>query len=71
MICLVDYGLGNLSAFITIYKNLGIKAEAVSSVSSLMRASKIILPGVGAFRNAMDELEKIKFLDIIQNIKLQ
>lgn len=58
MISIVDYGLGNLKAFANIYKRLNIFAEFVKTPEQLNKAEKIILPGVGAFDHAMDELNK-------------
>ena len=53
MIAIIDYGLGNISAFANVYKNLNIEHKVVSSVADLNSATKIILPGVGAFDFAM------------------
>lgn len=58
MIALVDYGLGNIQAFANIYRRLGIEAYAARSPSDLRRASRIILPGVGAFDWAMSRLHE-------------
>jgi glutamine amidotransferase len=56
MITLVDYGLGNISAFINVYKRLNVKVSVARTSAELESASKIILPGVGAFDHAMDRL---------------
>lgn len=53
MIHIVDYGLGNIGAFLTLYKRLGIPAIAVSSAEKLAEADHILLPGVGSFDHAM------------------
>lgn len=58
MIALVDYGLGNIQAFANIYRRLGIEAWAASTATDLRRASRIILPGVGAFDWAMTRLQE-------------
>jgi len=57
MIALVDYGLGNIQAFANIYKRLGIKVLVAKTPSDVRGASKIILPGVGAFDWAMTRLQ--------------
>ena len=57
MIALVSYGLGNIEAFLRVYKRLGISAQAVTTAEGLRKADKIILPGVGAFDYAMAKLE--------------
>lgn len=58
MIALVDYGLGNIQAFANIYRRLGIEAWAARTAEDLRRASRIILPGVGAFDWAMNRLQE-------------
>ena len=53
MIKIIDYGLGNIQAFVNTYKRLGIPAERVTDPAALEGASHAILPGVGAFDRAM------------------
>lgn len=57
MIAIVDYGLGNVQAFVNIYQRLNIPAVLASTSDSLAQADRIILPGVGAFDWAMQRLE--------------
>lgn len=56
MITIVDYGLGNVSAFSNVFKRLNVGVAMASTVSDLRRATRIILPGVGAFDHAMELL---------------
>ncbi len=56
MIGVVDYGLGNIQAFLNIFKNLNINAQAVRTCEDLVCAERLILPGVGSFDWAMDKL---------------
>ena len=56
MIGIVDYGLGNIQAFLNIYKNLNIPALAIRTADELAAAKRIILPGVGSFDWAMERL---------------
>ena len=56
MIAVVDYGLGNVHAFISVYKKLNVPVLIANDSNVLLRADKIILPGVGAFDYAMDRL---------------
>ena len=53
MITIIDYGLGNVQAFLNAYKNLGIHAKSAKNDSDLKDASHIILPGVGSFDQAI------------------
>ncbi|HEX2825364.1 MAG TPA: imidazole glycerol phosphate synthase subunit HisH [Burkholderiales bacterium] len=56
MIAIVDYGLGNVDAFATIYKRLNIPATLATGPADIERAERVILPGVGAFDRAMTRL---------------
>ena len=53
MIAIVDYGLGNVSAILNVYKRLNIKAFIAKNKEELTKAQKIVLPGVGGFDQAM------------------
>ncbi len=57
MIAIVDYGLGNISAFSNLYKQINIETRTARTAGELAGASKIILPGVGHFDHAMELLE--------------
>jgi len=56
MISIVDYGLGNIQAFLNVFKRLNIAARRVTDAGELAGATKIVLPGVGAFDHAMQRL---------------
>lgn len=58
MIAIVDYGVGNLFSLVSSLKALGLPAEVTGEEAALRRADKLILPGVGAFGNAREKLEK-------------
>jgi glutamine amidotransferase len=57
VITIVDYGLGNVRAFLNMYKRLNIEARAVQTAEELADASRLILPGVGHFDQAMERLD--------------
>jgi glutamine amidotransferase len=57
MITIVDYGLGNVAAFLNMYKRMNIPARAARNSEELTEAERIILPGVGAFDHAMKLLD--------------
>jgi imidazole glycerol-phosphate synthase subunit HisH len=57
MISIVDYGLGNIQAFLNVYKRLNVPARSATTADDLADASRVILPGVGAFDHAMERLE--------------
>ena len=58
MIHIVDYGLGNIQAFVNTYKRLGIPTVRAITPSDLDVAKKLILPGVGSFDHAMELLNE-------------
>ena len=56
MISIIDYGLGNIRAFVNVYERLNIKINIAHNTADIKNASKLILPGVGAFDFAMTQL---------------
>jgi glutamine amidotransferase len=58
MIAIVNYGLGNIRAFVNVYDRLNIRVVVAETASDLRSATKIILPGVGAFDRAIDLLDQ-------------
>lgn len=57
MIHIVDYGLGNILAFLNVYNRLNYPVRVARSADDLEGSTKLILPGVGAFDDAMVRLE--------------
>jgi len=66
MIAIIDYQMSNLFSVKNALECLGIDSEITSDVTKIMAAKGAILPGVGAFAEAMKHL---KTLDLIQPIK--
>jgi imidazole glycerol-phosphate synthase subunit HisH len=58
MIRIVDYGVGNIQAFVTMFKRLGLPAARAHTPTDLADATRLILPGVGAFDHAMQLLNQ-------------
>ena len=56
MVGLIDYGVGNLFSLASSFAAVGTDAEIVSTPDGLRRSDRLILPGVGAFRDAADKL---------------
>ncbi len=53
MISIIDYGLGNIQAFVNMFKRVNIPVAVAGNSAELSKASRLILPGVGAFDHAM------------------
>jgi imidazole glycerol-phosphate synthase subunit HisH len=58
MIKIVDYGMGNLRSVQKAFEKLGTEAVICAKPSELVGAEKLVLPGVGAFRDAIHELRR-------------
>lgn len=59
MIAIVDYGMGNLRSVAKGFQKVGIDAQVVSDARSVENAGAVVLPGVGAFRDCMRNLEAL------------
>lgn len=68
MIGIVDYGLGNIKAFLNVYNRLNIPAKIVIKPNDLIDISKIVLPGVGAFDHAMTQLNQSGLRDDLERL---
>jgi glutamine amidotransferase len=74
MICIVDYGVGNIQAFMNLFKRVGIDAHRVNSSVALEGATRLVLPGVGHFDHAMKRLNdsglkpKLEELVLLHNV---
>ncbi len=58
MIAIIDYGMGNLRSVQKAFEAVGHEAEITADADRLQGASHVILPGVGAFADAMTELRR-------------
>lgn len=57
-VTIIDYGVGNLGSIQNMLKKLGAQSEIASDAIAVERATKIILPGVGAFDAGMTQLNQ-------------
>ena len=67
-IVVIDYGVGNLLSVKRGLEYCGVKAIITSKPEDIINATKIILPGVGAFKNAMQSLESLGLVKVIQEV---
>ncbi|WP_027964827.1 imidazole glycerol phosphate synthase subunit HisH [Halalkalibacillus halophilus] len=67
MIAIIDYGAGNLKSVRHALKELEIEAFITTNPEELEDASGIILPGVGAFGEAIEQLEHMGFIEVIKD----
>src|SRR6185503_12032192 len=71
MITIIDYGLGNVLAFSNVYKRLNIAVGVAKTASELREATKLILPGVGAFDHAMELLQRSGMRETLDEMVLE
>ncbi len=65
MIAVIDYGVGNLFSLISSLKAINVEAIVTSSRDDIIKAEKIILPGVGAFSDAREKLRASALDEVI------
>ncbi|MDX2281761.1 MAG: imidazole glycerol phosphate synthase subunit HisH [Saprospiraceae bacterium] len=70
MIGIIDYGLGNINAFLNIYKKLHVPAKRLRILDDFSDVEKLILPGVGAFDHAMESFNKSGIREIVEKMVL-
>lgn len=71
MIVVVDYGMGNLGAILNMLEFLGFEAEISDQPETIVKASKLILPGVGAFDRAMLNLRSMQLIPALEKAVLE
>jgi len=71
MIGIVNYGSGNIQAIANIYRNLNIPFTIASTPAEVLSAKKVLLPGVGAFDQAMGELETSGMRQALDKVVLE
>ena len=67
MIAIVDYGVGNLASLAGSLQSLGLENEVTRDPARLAGASHIILPGVGAFGDAMQKLRDTGLVPVLKS----
>lgn len=66
MIAIIDYGVGNLRSVEKAFQFIGCDAAITSDVKAVSAADGIVLPGVGAFSDAMENLRKAGMVDVVR-----
>lgn len=65
-IVIVDYGLGNLYSIFQACKHFGFDPVLSSNKNEILDASHLILPGVGAFEVAINQLNKLSLVEVLE-----
>jgi len=67
MIAIIDYGVGNLFSLTSSLACLGLESRVTGRPEEIEAADRIILPGVGAFGDAMEKLEETGLVPFIRS----
>ena len=65
MIAVIDYGMGNLRSVQKALEAVGAKVVVTHDPEVILKADSVVLPGVGAFKDCMDNLKQLKLVDPI------
>lgn len=66
MIAIVDYGVGNLFSLRSSFRKIGAEAVVTGDKSVIENADKILLPGVGAFADAVEKLRRSGLDEVVK-----
>ena len=70
-VTLIDYGVGNLFIVQSAFEHCGVSVTVTSDPNKILVAPKLILPGVGAFADAMRELRRLELVGVITEVALK
>ncbi|MFA9290806.1 MAG: imidazole glycerol phosphate synthase subunit HisH [Solirubrobacteraceae bacterium] len=67
-IVIIDYGAGNVTSVQNTFERLNINTTLSKNANEILAADKVIFPGQGEARYAMEQLEKYNLIDLIKNL---
>jgi glutamine amidotransferase len=65
MVCIIDYGVGNVGSIKNMIKKIGYESIISSDRETIQRADKLILSGVGSFDYAIDRLKELNLFELL------
>ncbi len=65
-ITIIDYGMGNLRSIEKAFERLKIPSVITSSKQEIENATKIVLPGVGNFKNGIEKLNRLNLINLLK-----
>ena len=63
MITIIDYEMGNLRSVAKAFEAVGASCDITRDPKKILTAEKLVVPGVGAFKDCMDNLQRMELLD--------
>ncbi len=68
MIAIIDYGMGNLRSVAKAFEQVGAQAQITHNPADILKADKVVLPGVGAMAPAMQKLHEAGLADAVRKV---
>ena len=68
MITIIDYKAGNLTSVQLAFEHIGQKVKITDKAKEILHADKIVFPGVGAAKTAMETIKRLKILETIKKV---
>ncbi len=65
MISIIDYGAGNIGSIVNMIRKIGMNSQITSDPDTILKAKKLILPGVGHFDYGMNKLIESGLIDVL------
>jgi glutamine amidotransferase len=65
MVTIINYGLGNISAFVNAYRQMGVALRVACHAEELHDSTHLILPGVGSFDHAMEKFSDSGMREVV------
>lgn len=66
-VAIIDYGMGNVASVQKAFLSIGVSAIITCDKSEIQNSKYIVLPGVGAFKQGMDNLRKANLVEVLNN----
>jgi len=67
IVSIVDYGVGNLYSVSKAFAKIGVRSVITSDASAIMNSSRLVLPGVGAFKHGMSKLTSTGLVPVLKD----
>ena len=68
MIAIIDYGMGNLKNVKKGFEKVGYQAKITDQAEDILVADGVVLPGVGAFKDAIDNLKAANLVEVVKQV---
>ena len=68
-VAIIDSGGANITSLLSAFERLGIAPELTADADKIRGAERVVLPGVGAARDAMSRLDKANLVDVIRDLR--